>query len=71
MADDAVLLRILVMKEKGIVMEKQMVDNMMATEGAREILSVEVTIVSSLVITTMRRMTAVKSLIKQLLLLLI
>ena len=59
--EDAALLRIHVMKEKVIVMDQVMGVNMMVMMVVKEILCVEVTIVRSLDITTMRRMTAVRS----------
>ena len=59
--EDAALLRIHVMKEKVIAMDQVMGVNMMVMMVVKEILCVEVTIVRSLDITTMRRMTAVRS----------
>ena len=55
-------LSILVMKEWEIVMDLLMEVSMMEMLDAKEILSVEVTTASSLVLTTTPRMTAVKSL---------
>ena len=59
-AEDAVPLRILAMKEKEIVMDPEMEADMMVTEDARGTLSVEVTIVKSLVTITMKKMIAVR-----------
>ena len=58
---DAVVQKSLVEKEKVIVMDQEMVDNMMAKMDVKEILCVEVTIVESLVLTFMRKMIAAKS----------
>jgi len=60
MVGDAVLQRILVMKERETVMEQVMEVLMMETEDVVETLCVAVTTVSSLVLTTMTRMTAVR-----------
>ena len=61
MAHDAALLRILVMKEKETVMDVVMEVLMMVMKGAREILCVAATTASSLVYTTMIKMTAVRN----------
>jgi len=60
MGEDAALLRILVEKERVIVMEQVMEVSMMGTEDAVEILCVEAITAGSLVHTTMRRMTVVR-----------
>ena len=61
MEDDAVLLRILVMKEKETVMDVVMEVLMMVMKGAREILCVAAKTASSLVFTTMIKTTAVRN----------
>ena len=53
------------MREKETVMDLEMEDNMMDMQGVREILCVEVIIVNSLDITTMKRMIVVKNLDSQ------
>jgi len=60
MVGDAVLQRILVMKERETATELVMEVLMMETEDVVETLCVAVTTVSSLVLTTMTRMTAVR-----------
>jgi len=60
MAEDAVLQRILVVKERETATELVMEVLMMETEDVVETLCVAVTTVSSLVLTTMTRMTAVR-----------
>ena len=62
MAEDVVLQRSPVRKERETVMDLLTVVNMTAMQGVREILSVEVIIVNSLAITITRKMTAVRSL---------
>ena len=57
---DAVLLKILVMKVRVIATGPEMEADMMVTEDARGTLSVEVTIVKSLVTITMKKMIAVR-----------
>ena len=61
MAEDVVLRRVHVMKEKEIVMDLMMVDNMMDIEDVREILCVAPTIVNSSEYIFMRKMTVVSS----------
>ena len=58
-AEDVVLLRLLVMKEKETVMVQGMAAPMMVMLDAREILCAEATTARSLDLTIMRRMTAV------------
>jgi hypothetical protein len=60
---DVALLRILVMKEKVIVMDQVMEVVMMGTRDVKEIFNVEAIIVESLVSTSMKKMTAVKNLL--------
>merc|ERR1719193_865087 len=60
MVEDAVLQRILVVKERVTVMEQVMEVLMMVTEDVVGTLSVAVTTVRSLVLTTMTRMIAVR-----------
>ena len=62
MVRDAALLRILVTRVRVIVMVLVTVARMTATEAAEEIWCVGPTTASSLELTTMRRMTAVRSL---------
>jgi len=57
------LLRILVMKEKVIVMDQVMEVVMMGTRDVKEIFNVEATTALSLVSTSMKKMTAVKKLL--------
>lgn len=59
-ARDVALQRIRVMKEKETVTDQEMEDNMMDTEGVREILCVDPTIVFNLELTSIPRMTAVR-----------
>ena len=59
--EDAALQIILVMKEKVIVMDLVMVVNMMAMLDVKELSCVEVIIVRSLELITMRKMTVVSS----------
>jgi len=59
-AGDVALLRILVMKERVIVMDQVMEVVMMDMQAVKEILFVEATIVRSLDYSTTRRMTAVR-----------
>ena len=59
--EDVALQRSLAVKVKGIVMGLVMEVNMMEMPDVKEIFFVEATIVKSLVITTMRRMTAVSN----------
>ena len=59
--EDVALLRIHVMKEKVIVMDLVMVVNMMAMPDVKELSCVEVIIVRSLELITMRKMTVVSS----------
>ena len=59
--EDVALQRSLVVKVKGIVMGLVMEVNMMEMLDVKEILFVEATIVKSLVIITIRRMTAVSN----------
>ena len=61
---DAVVQKSLVEKEKGTVMDQEMVVNMMAMVDVKEILCVELTTVESLVLTFMRKTIAVKSQVK-------
>ena len=61
MADDAALLRILVMKEKETVMDVVMEVLMMVMKCARKILCVAATTASSLACTTMIKTTAVRN----------
>jgi len=58
--EDAALLRIHVVRVRETVMDLVMVASMMDMLGAKEISSVEVTIVTSLANTTTRRMIAVR-----------
>ena len=60
--EDAVLLRILAMREKETVMDLVMEVVMMAMKDAKENFSVEAITVNSLVCTTTRKMTAVRNL---------
>jgi len=60
-AGDVALLRILVMKERVIVMDLVMEVVMMDTRAVKEILCVGAIIVRSLACSTMRRMTVVRS----------
>jgi hypothetical protein len=60
-AEGAVLLGILVMKERVTVMDQGMEVVMMAMQGAGENLCVAVIIVKSLVLTTMTRMIVVRN----------
>ena len=60
--EDAALQIILVMKEKEIVMGQVMEANMMEMLGVKEPLYVEVITVNGLVLTSMQKMTVVKSL---------
>ena len=59
--DDVVHLRIHVMKERETVMDLMMEVNMMVMKDVKVILCVAATIVRSLVITTMRKMTVVRN----------
>ena len=61
--EDAVLQTHLVMKEKVIVMDLMMAANMTVMLDVREILYVEVIIVKSLVLTSMKKMIVVRSLL--------
>jgi hypothetical protein len=60
--EDAVLQIILVMKERGIVMDQVMEANMMEMLDVKDPLYVEVITVKGLVLTSMRKTTVVKSL---------
>ena len=63
--EDAALLRILVMKEKEIVMDLMMVVGMMVMRGAETILYVEATIARNLVVFITKRTTVVSNLLTQ------
>ena len=63
MARDAALLRIHVMRERETVMDLEMEVSMMDTKDVKEILFVDPTIVSSLELTSILRMTVVSNLI--------
>merc|ERR1712083_1189273 len=59
-AEDVALLKILVEREKGTVMDMEMEESMMVMQDADQDLSVEATIVRSLELTIMKKTTAVK-----------
>jgi len=62
--EDVVLQKSLVVKEKVIAMDQKRGVTMMVMLDVKEILCVEVTIVESLVPTFMKKMTAVRGLLK-------